>query len=786
MANSVTVTIGGVSYTPEIPFTFVIDKSEAFDFGEMIIKHTTVEEAFTEGTDIEITVNAVTFEFIVDIDTSIKVNNGIYNHTVRFIEVTSKLSKYIPADRFFTVSSIGGRLKYNYHLEVLQNTPLNAPTFAFNIPTATDTFLNVNAVQKKYQNMNLLQSLIELFRSVDAVPRLRLNDNLEYTLYNDKNLPITIGEITGQTKRKDFANYALSVKTKAKNLTYDGDIQVAATFFPDKSYGVKPRSDGRYSDSKAKYIIDKDIRRIIIATILDNPLTGSRTHDLDISNYIVPKIEWDGLELGSNVLTTLYTQGPKQRNTLYYTIGDNEIVNLGTNIESDGVFSDFDVMEAVIKSALNDDNTYFVSDYSSQPIKDYKLRIFYQPYFEGDITVTRNVGVTKGSTILSNQKDTIVDLGRYLNVLKGIVNKLSNGDYEFTKKHSAIAECFQLGDYTADNFQITKISYEVFPNHLNATYGLTKNFINTNADTSVTNRPTPYTIQRDNVNTNFVDTKYIELSATSKTLSTYFTQAGVNALMNGMSFTASHNTPIYVSQFFSIDTVGLASNQRIQSSTLCIGDSTGIRLFTGFKEPKIAGIQNITETVALGKDPQAGSPFGYTDAGGGMETAELNFFNTGAITEANFPVVAEKTTDILISTPVNQYDLQPNEIFGYTGEFLFASDSRIIVSDKMGTENSLVKEINLPDVMTVYVSSPDTVYDIYDKIAKETVSSSTSITINKTLRSIDVSAVTGTSTATWALGDENGNLYFAVNYTGSSLTTIYINVINNKTGISKL
>lgn len=781
---NLTLTIDGVSYVPEIPPNLVVDKKEAFDYGEIVIKHTTVENPFDEGAGVVIVVDGVTFEYRVDTDIVVQINEGVFNHTVTLIEPTAKLTKYITADRFMTVNSDGTPMTYKQHLELLRNAPLNG-TKAFSIPTATSNFLDTTAVQKKYVNMNQLQSLTDLFRSKDAVPRLKLNGDLEYTLYNEKNQPITIGELTGQTKRKDLNNFALSVRSKAKNLVYDGDLQTAATFYPTKDEGVKPRTDGQYSDEKARYILDENIRRMIGVTIIDCPLSGSRTTDLPIGKYVVSKEEWDSLELGSNDMSVLQASGKKQRNTLYYTIGDNEVVNMATNWKNDtGLFSD-DTMEALIKSALFDSTLYTPADYTSGDIKDYKLNFFFQPYFDGDLTAQRKSGVSKRAEVLTNQKDSIVDLGRYSNVLKGTISRLSNGEYTITKKHDSMADTFNLGDYTADNFQVTKISYEIYPNHINATYELTKNFINLDLETSVTNRPTPFTIERNNVNTNFVYTEFIEISDTKRLISSSMTQDGVNSFMNGMDYLLAHDTPIYLSHYYSAESTSITStSSRIHRSALCVGDSTGVRLFTGFTHPSIAGLRNITESDG-GGTVQASQPVRYTDAGGGIVNAKYEFYNDAPFTESSFPLVSASSNP-LIETPSIQFDLQPNEIKGFTNEHLFYSDERIIFGDKLGQENSLVKLITVPKTMLIYISASDTVYNIYDKQIKEATDSSINFTVDKIDRSVDVSSISETASVTWALGDSDGNLYFAVNYDGTPLQKVYFNFLKNRVGISDL
>ena len=788
MASTITVQVNDtltntvINLHPEAPFEIVDDKTEALDSGTMVCKHLSREDEFIEGDEITITIDSEVFYRIVETDNVITIADGIYNHELTLVEETAKLTKYVGADRFLTVDSNGAKLTYNQHLELLRQTvPLQGDR-PFTVPASTISLLNKQASTKKYENPTLLDNLTELFRGVNAVPRLLRSGDLSFDLYNERNNPITLGQLTGQRRQNDLANFALNVRSKAKNLIFEGGTVTSGTWFPSETEGITPRSStSKYDDSTSQWQINRGIRKVIDGTLMDLEIefpAGSGTFiniDLDITSQIVSQEEWEGLPIGTGTAG----EGATQNNTIYHKIGGETINNIGDKFEEVGI--DPTIIELLIKEALFNDPTYSASNYSATTISGLKLRIFFQPYFDADLTSRKYEGVSKRSYMLSNQKDKIVDLRRYANILMSTANQLANGNWVVKKTHDTIADCFELGDYTADNFQIIKRKLIVFQNKINAVYELSKNFRNLDAQVSVQNTVDPYTIINDDVESNFVWTEYIELSDTQKIPSGVMGFDGLRALMNGLSFQSIYDNPIYHAEFYSVDADGLSSGEKLSIPALSIGTDDGIRTFMEFNSPNLAGNQLITGT------PKELNPILYTDTGGGMVSAQVNFTVATNVNDPNLlPVITTPQLSGLIETPTINFYLQPNERFGLTVEQQFLNTEKYILYRGFAENNSLVKELALaPSIKVYYTNDNDEVYDIYDTTIKPSSVKLGSPTIDPFTGIIDVSAFIGTATHNWCLADEsNEEVYLAVNYDGTSTQVVYINLLDDDGSIN--
>ena len=788
MASTITVQVNDtltntvINLHPEAPFEIVDDKTEALDSGTMVCKHLSREDEFIEGDEITITIDSEVFYRIVETDNVITIADGIYNHELTLVEETAKLTKYVGADRFLTVDSNGAKLTYNQHLELLRQTvPLQGDR-PFTVPASTISLLDKQASTKKYENPTLLDNLTELFRGVNAVPRLLRSGDLSFDLYNERNNPITLGQLTGQRRQNDLSNFALNVRSKAKNLIFEGGTVTSGTWFPSETEGITPRSStSKYDDSTAQWQINRGIRKVIDGTLMDLEIefpAGSGTFiniDLDITSQIVSQEEWEGLPIGTGTAG----EGATQNNTIYHKIGGETINNIGDKFEEVGI--DPTIIELLIKEALFNDPTYSASNYSATTISGLKLRIFFQPYFDADLTSRKYEGVSKRSYMLSNQKDKIVDLRRYANILMSTANQLANGNWVVKKTHDTIADCFELGDYTADNFQIIKRKLIVFQNKINAVYELSKNFRNLDAQVSVQNTVDPYTIINDDVESNFVWTEYIELSDTQKIPSGVMGFDGLRALMNGLSFQSIYDNPIYHAEFYSVDADGLSSGEKLSIPALSIGTDDGIRTFMEFNSPNLAGNQLITGT------PKELNPILYTDTGGGMVSAQVNFTVATNVNDPNLlPVITTPQASGLIETPTINFYLQPNERFGLTVEQQFLNTEKYILYRGFAENNSLVKELALaPSIKVYYTNDNDEVYDIYDTTIKPSSVKLGSPTIDPFTGIIDVSAFIGTATHNWCLADEsNEEVYLAVNYDGTSTQVVYINLLDEDGSIN--
>lgn len=764
------LTIDSVNYAFEIGANFTLDASENYDNGQLVIKNTTKSTPFTESDDVVLTIGTTSYYFIVQADKMEQITSTLYDHTITVLEHTAKLTKIYSPNRYFTVDSSGDLWTAYDMLNRIRLTSPFLKSQQFTISSATQTALNVDIAQKKFETKNLWEISRSILNTIDAIPRLTSTGLLTHTKIDELNNAITLSNLIASQKEIDFNNYASHVISDINNLVYEGKFSggspIGAVVYPSDTSATTFRVlEGKYADADAVIIVDKNIRqihsfRVYGVQVLENPI-GTYI-SVNLTPYLVSKERWDGLPIGSRTESTLYGQ-VAQKNTLWFNENTNIIEGFGEQIDTLASLVNPTRLELAIRSALA---TYTSYTYQSQTIKDYSFQVKYEPYIPGNISVVKqDNAVSKYSEILNSPKDSIIDLERYGGILNSLVNRLSNGNYLLKRRQTSASDLFELNDYTSDGYKIIKATHELYPSEIISTYELGKNIINIDGYQTVDRTTDPYTIGRDNVNANFRYTEYIELSTTSRTTTGSITTLGWTKFFGTFTLSIS-NSQVLLAQYYSAD-----SNQSTSAinTTVTSSGKNGLRFLTGFNHPIFVGNQ-------FGNDgyDDIMNPIRYTDESGFMTSCAWYLINSATIDKDDHPLSSYES-NTLFEIGLENYYKNPNEILTFNYEILFVADDDIIIGDYLSTENSLVQDISSVLTMTVYVASATTKYTLFDKVVKDTVSSSTTFTIDSTNRYIDVSGVSGTGTATWAIGDSLGNLYFAVNYNGSSRQRIYFN-----------
>ena len=781
---------GGVVY-PEIGLRIGEDKTEVFDDGEIELKNTTKSTAYIFGDYVKATIGDVEKEYIVEQDRITQVTDELTDHLITLTEFTAKLTKEIHTDRFFTVKSDGEPYSLAEIAEIIVATEPFGKTDLFRIEADTLTALDVPGRELKMKQRNVFQKYVQLFKNIKAVPRMDRRSIISHTYYNSVNNPITIDDLMSSNKVISANDYANTVITKANNAVFDGTVQFGSStynlnrgvYFPTKTSGVTVRATkGDYEDKNAEFQLPMAIRKMYKVKIMNLSTLSSGTIEADITDYVVSKEKFDKLPVGSNV-TIL--DAPYQRNTLYYTKGGNTISNMATTYKVFGI-SDIDALEALIRAWLDEQAAGAgLTEYVAQDINDYEFNFFFQPYNDIDISRERfRNDVTKTAMILSNQRESVVELQRYAGVMGDTIRRLPNGNWLITKEYTNFADRFELGDYTSDSYQVIKSSFIVYSEtRIIGFHELAQYWATIDGQQSTNREPQPYTMSKETQKANFRYTEYIELSTTSRATTGGLTPQGFRTLLNLFEYFYTDNTPIVLAQYTNADSgqAGYAINVGAFPSA----SEGGINLITGFLEPELAGNQ----LNKSGNDELV--PVRYTDEGGGVDVASFKFINDVTIDPDIYPKSVYQSTT-LFELNDKTYSLDPNEILGLNVELLWSSDEDgIIIGDRMNEYCNLTWEfLSRQDVnLAIYLSDATVQYNEMDKFItnynSRIVNDAEQININKTARRLIVSPTV--AAGTWAIGFAvDDSLIMAVNHNGTDRGTIYFNNLVAKTGIESL
>ena len=794
-------TINGVNTAIEIGAVITLDGTEQFDNGSVVVKHTTREEPYTEADTVLIQVDgSKSFNLIIQADRVERIRDDLYNHYITLTEHSAKLTKYYGVDRYYSVN--GSDLWTHKEIaEIERDTIRFGKDAPYSIQSSTLDVLDTPSPQKKFEGLNAWQRNVDIFRGIKAVPRLLPDRTLFHTFYNQLNNPITLDNLTGWQKDVDFNNYTLGIVSNVQNAAYDGggDFVAGGTWFPSETAGTTPRSTGgNYSDTTARYQLSFKIREIITARCTNLEISGGTIiTDADFSPYVVSKEKWDGLVLGSNNFGTLVTQRA-QRNTFYYDINGNIVApNMADTFvgQLGATFDTRTTIESVIRTWLFDNGYDFITDYVANDIRTFEMQYFYIIYDNINVSSEKfDFDITKRTEVYNGQKDTIVDLGRMGGVLNDIANRMSNGVWVIRQRHYSIDDILDLYDYTADGFKVIKAQYEFYPNHIDATYELAKNWVTIDGYTIVYRSTDPYSIGRDNVESNYRFTEYIEFSTTQRTQTGSLTSQGKMTMLNYLDYDLADDLPVYKAQYTSSDSNQGASKINIEAKGMAsLGSQGGMHFVTGFLEPKNAGYRQSSESDGV-TTIYKNEPVRYTAEDGYMTSADFEFCHDVPIAPLSYPLGSSSTNDLIQLFGLDYFKNQ-NEILGLNYELLPCTDEDGIgVTSEFSRKNNLVRLIDIAPTLFLHECLPTTEFTIYDTEIRDSQAVFTvPDKINKSLSFIDVTSVPSLANTTWAISWQDtsvsptvNRLIMYVNYNGTDRRVIYLNNLKERSTTEEL
>ena len=773
----VSVKIDNVSVNIESGLEFIKDGGEEFNLGILKLVNTSRREPYPDYADVEITVNSKVYEACIQRDLSKRTSLGIYSHDIVLAEPVIKLSQYVHADRKYTTWD-GSQMTYLEQIDNLLLTVDLDKTSPFTVSSAAHGLLNTPAIEKEYSGGDLLTTLTDMFRSVNAVPTLTLDNEISYERFGRQGDEITIGDIIAESITSDIGDYGLGVHSKVKSGTYESSGLTGGTYIPSEGYGITPRSSNdKYDDDDAQWFLYSGIRRVIKAMILNLDSQSAGIVSANISAWVVSEAEWNELETETNA-TTLYN-GKYKNNTIYIAEGDSVVQNAGVKTKNTiAPVTGDTAMQSLIHS-------YWVSigsstQYKAQNLSGIEIEWFCDLLIDFDVRVERHNTdrVGKNATVMNNQKDSILELKRYGTALKSHINRIGNDTFEVSIRYSDLVAftTWDLNDYTSGGYKIVKIKFLTRDNSLDVTYSFTKNQSILNPQTSVNRKVSPFTISRRNILTCFTYNEYVEFSSTSRTDTSNLTDAGIAIMFNNIDYSSANNTPVHVGQYFSASGHPTLLNMSVMKAPM--GQTLAFNV--QFKEPRVAGYQLVADGI-LGHKLR---PINYADANGQVDYISVRLGTVNTVGADTHPVgVSGMST--LMSIDTTFIGLNPDEIFGVTmHQHLITNKSNLIVGDYFTENNSLVKIISGSAVLVYYNGNAN--HNIYDKVETATPVGTGSYNVLSGTVGITISGVpTGSS---WAIVDvTTRDIYLAYNnIDGTDLNIIFINRLKERPNIETL
>lgn len=745
-------------------------------------------------------------QFLIQSDTVTKLQSGLYEHRVVLIEPMAKFDSVFPADRSFT------RVPARTLEEVLTVYKNELGGYHnIDIDWEDGDYLATELPNKEFVGVNFSIVLFDLFRIIDATPRVEYHSGTKvWTIrpqfYSFRNNEITETNVVSELNRVDLGDYATNIKTKVKNATFE---ELEAVWFPSENGYVLPKSSTpQMRDSTLQYELDSEIVEIvevkaigITATSFPFIFLGQTEQytvtnvDVDITDNVLTTEEYRTIPTLAGNPPTVQTiqESLNTRNAIQYDIGGRTINTLYQAGTDTFVFFSSDTFYLKNAIAYGLRNQYW---YVTTPVhwdittiaqtEDIKIRVKYIRRRNLDVTHFRQLnGSMNPTTQIQGQRDSSINMSRYLDQLKTMANRFGNVMITRTKTFQRGETLYEIGDYVG-NQTITKVQYTFDAKQVFCEYMLVENFANLQAEYALSREPSPFTITKKTIQTNLIINEFIELGFANKSDTSRLRTNPKRVFINTFSNATTPGNKL--KHAIIVPLIEASSPSRINGIHMPVFSGAGgntMLFHVAFNDPYKAGD---TWTNTSGGYRFA-TPIPYTwttEPGkyfGELEQFRFFFFSYDFIQDGgSYPLNTITLSDLqniasTDSTVTDTIDLDVNAALGITYQLhCVSSTSEIVIGKGLASENFLMRDIQT-GVIKIYSSTkPFTMFDTDIRSGDTDVTSSMSLTVNNL--SYYVRVIPSIPIEHFAIY-RDGKMMFAVNKSISSgtTTTIYFNFL---------
>ena len=732
-------------------------------------------------------------QYVIEADHMTEQRAGQYEHILTLIENMAVLTTIFPVDRSFKrvpALSLGEILTiYKRELEFYQG-------FFFNFDD-TDPIYDTKIVDKEYAGQNFAVYIYDLFRSINAIPRLTWDNGwvLGYELYTATGNLLTLNVESRQTSVTDI-DYATNLLAKTRNAVSEDNGHI---YWPSATTFMTPRAKGTmYKTSDLQYEVDSDIMAIyeVIAKVNAYIYIGGSQNavevEVDITDMVKEADVYEALTVSTDNNPNVEVQfngAPVidkeyfKQNCIRWTKESNVIDSLwykqdGISLMS-AVTSLFNAIRFNLAEALYEQysSTYDLSGnwtvgIDAIDVEDIPIRIKYRPRRDIDFVTEKNIvnGLNQ-ATILNNQKDNTIEIGRFLQNSNAIVNRIGNAAFSLSETFDTYAEAWKLGDYYLIGNQrwvITDITYSEDKNLVNCDAEFTVNFSNVNRETAITRQPSPYVYTGKGVQSNFIYKEYLVFN---KQAITYVDNSFLNAqakatALNIISRLSANDKPLRHMIYRRI-----GSQNFIDKQLFGAGSGNVILLHAAFNDARIAGKSFKKVSGSWYQDPV----WYVSQSTENLTLADVELHHTHSlITDTSdykyYPKI-NNGDNVYTKDLTLRFDKDPNDKLAITFQLICVSENEdVIVGNGFTRFNNLIKELS-GDLEVYTNTEPYTIFDITPRGTLDT-----SAIINYDSEYIEVTDALGDPIEYWALVNNN-EIVLAAN---NSVSKVYYGFTRNR------
>lgn len=567
-----------------------------------------------------------------------------YNHTLALIEPIKWLEKFIVGSLTFTqqidnrdFEYVGGsRYFLSTVLERIRKlTPLTAKEISnqYRLFDYDIDFLaavaDVVSPQLYIEKANLREALITVCKVVNAIPRMYYNGGwkVKGDFINQRLLKFDAEtDIIDYIQQNDGENYGQTVETFASNVIPEQES--TSVYEATLTEYISYRSDEIIvGESNRKLILNNPFERLVSFKALVTSTTN--LIELNLTDYCYPKDVYDTLDLKGAIGTKEYA--------CFWQYKQNYIDGLNSTY---GIFGTVMAIENIIKKAAktqfdinnpNYSNVVFKVEYVAyiDDLRAIQYRKHQQPY-----ELDNNL-FDEFSGIIINASERLNDLYDLTENVYGQIQRIGVDTIMTSKKHYTISAydpdtnpdgIYQIGDYTEDNFYVTKVEKAYFKNHIIARYELSNNWNRISQFIQIDKEFRPYetltasnsiSLKRDviiPIKHVFVSGLYRDLESSNSTLS--------SNLLKTFKHDETYTLP-YMAMAIRQSKYMSFGSEAVYKPIVLLGEKNTIKFKVDFFNTKLAG-KNVSQAGAILADVQKG--IYYTDNNGFIEYLKIDFY----------------------------------------------------------------------------------------------------------------------------------------------------------------
>ena len=678
---------------------------------------------------------------------------------------------------------------WDYDTSVIPHLGVNMETYAS----------TKKAKQVTLNRPNAREALDKILQPIGCSSKMIDENTVGWEFYNVKGNEIDETDLTLYRGNQNLEQYADKLDMFLENAITDNNLNKQAIVYPSVAWATVRGSQAFLTSDnfimELPYPIDTVLKFEVYVNCRVSVITDTVvTFEADITELLTEENAYNALTYNLNTSVGGFPDTVARNNSVYYKQGGTTIQGFHEDLDVFSPFGQYYSYRHLLCYAYWKATGIYATDAefdNGTNFYDFMFRITYVP------RINERLRIEKGNplgdrTLFYNQDDRLPDIEKQGNKMRDEVERLGNKQITATKYGMAYADRLKLGDYITRN----GIDYIVDYEHIAGSKGgivseaeLSKysSMIDRDVSINTENRDTAIDTNNAIIRHELLN-EYIELSASSRnTNDSLVTEAGIERFMEFINNTETplRNNPVELATF----------SQDISSTILVIsaksvGTGNIIKFDYGFDTVNIAGRKS---TLLDGAWISDYVPY-TTDENARLEGFLFTFFGEYEVTPDTFANKATVARNLPELTPsltntndeyidgysTNRYMIHKDggEIFKFTYQLtLRTDDTRIILGDKLATENPLV----VKDTQDVYLYTSSEEFIKSDFITSydnkyEIINSGTPTTSQRLItysNDGDEGEITFDSSeeVNWAIGTDDEELYFAINST--SLKKIY-------------